>query len=33
VLLELTAGVARESSAKAVEDMRAAGVDVVGSAA
>jgi nicotinamidase/pyrazinamidase len=33
VLLELTAGVARESSAKAVEDMRAAGVNVVGSAA
>jgi nicotinamidase/pyrazinamidase len=33
VLLELTAGVARESSAKAVEDMRGAGVDVVGSAA
>ena len=33
VLLDLTAGVAPESSAKAVEDMRAAGVDVVGSAA
>ena len=33
VLLDLTAGVAPESSAKAVADMRAAGVDVVGSAA
>ena len=33
VLLDLTAGVAPESSAKAVEDMRAAGVEVVGSAA
>lgn len=33
VLLDLTAGVADESSAKAVTDMRAAGVDVVGAAA
>jgi nicotinamidase/pyrazinamidase len=33
VLLDLTAGVAAETSAKAVEDMRARGVDVVGSAA
>jgi nicotinamidase/pyrazinamidase len=33
VLLELTAGVAPESSARAADDMRAAGVDVVGSAA
>jgi nicotinamidase/pyrazinamidase len=33
VLLELTAGVAEESSAKAVEDMRAQGVEVIGSAA
>ena len=33
VLLDLTAGVAPETSAKAVGDMRAAGVDVVGSAA
>ena len=33
VLLDLTAGVAQETSAKAVGDMRAAGVDVVGSAA
>jgi nicotinamidase/pyrazinamidase len=33
VLLDLTAGVAPESSAKAVADMRAAGVDVVGCAA
>jgi nicotinamidase/pyrazinamidase len=28
VLLDLTAGVAAESTAKAVEDMRAAGVEV-----
>ena len=28
VLLELTAGVAQESTAKAVEDMRAVGVEV-----
>ena len=28
VLLDLTAGVAQESTAKAVEDMRAAGVEV-----
>jgi nicotinamidase/pyrazinamidase len=33
VLLDLTAGVAPESSAKAVADMRAAGVEVTGSAA
>ncbi len=33
VLLDLTAGVAKESSAKAVEDMRAAGVEVTGAAA
>jgi nicotinamidase/pyrazinamidase len=33
VLLDLTAGVARESSAKAVEDMRAQGVEVIRSAA
>ena len=33
VLLDLTAGVAPESSAKAVADMRAAGVAVVGAAA
>lgn len=32
VLLDLTAGVAPESTAKAVENMRAAGVEVVGSA-
>ena len=31
VLLDLTAGVAPESSAKAVDDMRAAGVEVTGS--
>jgi nicotinamidase/pyrazinamidase len=30
VLLDLTAGVASESSAKAVEDMRAAGIEVTG---
>ena len=30
VLLDLTAGVAPESSAKAVADMRAAGVEVAG---
>lgn len=33
VLLDLTAGVATESSAKAVEDMRAAGVEVTAAAA
>ncbi len=33
VLADLTAGVAAESSAKAIEDMRAAGVDVSGAAA
>ena len=33
VLLDLTAGVAAESSAKAVEEMRAAGVEVTGAAA
>jgi nicotinamidase/pyrazinamidase len=33
VLVDLTAGVAPESSARAIEDLRAAGVEVVGSAA
>lgn len=33
VLLDLTAGVAAESSAKAVDDMRSAGVEVIGAAA
>ncbi len=33
VLLDLTAGVAAESSVKAVEDMRAAGVEISGAAA
>jgi nicotinamidase/pyrazinamidase len=32
VLLDLTAGVAPETTAKAVEDLRAAGVEIVGSA-
>ena len=32
VLLDLTAGVAPESTAKAIEDLRAAGVEVTGSA-